>query len=89
MLIPLPFPQLILGGFGLFMTGLTCKGFPGPGIESSLVANPMQEFIEPNGWEKVHEIFEHFLKLHPKEYSNRVDRKEHDQRRDVFRQNLR
>lgn len=72
--------------FGL---GMTCKGFPGPGVMSSLLANPMQEFIEPHGQEKVHELFEHFLIKHPKKYANMVDKKEHNQRRDIFRQNLR
>lgn len=56
---------------------------------SSLLANPMQEFIEPHGQEKVHELFEHFLIKHPKKYANMVDKKEHNQRRDIFRQNLR
>lgn len=69
--------------------GMTCKGFPGPGVMSSLLANPMQEFIEPHGQEKVHEVFEHFLIKHPKKYANMVDKKEHNQRRDIFRQNLR
>ena len=68
---------------------MTCKGFPGPGDMSSLLANPMQEFIEPHGQEKVHELFEHFLIKHPRKYANMVDRKEHNQRRDIFRQNLR
>ncbi|KAL9979919.1 hypothetical protein ACROYT_G008438 [Oculina patagonica] len=68
---------------------MTCKGFPGPGVMSKLLANPMQEFIEPDGQEKVHELFEHFLIKHPKKYANMVDRKEHNQRRDIFRQNLR
>ena len=56
---------------------------------TSLLANPMQEFIEPHGKEKVHELFEHFLIKHPKKYANMVDRREHNQRRDIFRQNLR
>ena len=75
----------------LFLVGLgmTCKGFPGPGVMSSLLANPMQEFVEPHGQEKVHELFEHFLIKHPRKYANMVDKKEHNQRRDIFRQNLR
>lgn len=56
---------------------------------SSLLANPMQEFIEPHGQEKVHQLFEHFLIKHPKRYANMVDKKGHNQRRDLFRQNLR
>ena len=75
--------------FIYFILGMTCTGFPGPGSMSSLLANPMQEFIEPNGQERVHEMFEHFLLKFPKRYANTVDRKEHNQRRDIFRQNLR
>ena len=75
--------------FIYFILGMTCAGFPGPGSMSSLLANPMQEFIEPNGQERVHEMFEHFLLKFPKRYANTVDRKEHNQRRDIFRQNLR
>ena len=68
---------------------MVCTGFPGPGEEASIIANPMQEFIEPHGREKVHKVFEHFLAKHPKDYANRVDKSEHNHRRDVFRQNLR
>ena len=75
--------------FIYFILGMTCTGFPGPGSMSSLLANPMEEFIEPNGPERVHEMFEHFLLKFPKRYANTVDRKEHNQRRDIFRQNLR
>ena len=75
--------------FIYFILGMTCTGFPGPGSMSNLLANPMQEFIEPNGQERVHEMFEHFLLKFPKRYANTVDRKEHNQRRDIFRQNLR
>ena len=56
---------------------------------TSLLANPMQEFIEPDGPERVHEMFEHFLLKFPKKYANMVDKTEHHQRRDIFRQNLR
>lgn len=70
-------------------TGMTCTGFPGPGAEASLIANPMQEFIEPDDKENVDKMFEHFLQKHPKHYVNRVDRTEHNYRKDVFRQNLR
>ena len=69
--------------------GMKCTGFPGPGAMTSLLANPMQEFIESDGHEKVHEMFEHFLLKFPKKYANTVDTKEHNHRRDVFRQNLR
>lgn len=69
--------------------GMTCRDFPGPGAMTSLLANPMQEFVEPYGHEKVHELFEHFLIKHPKRYANTVQREEHNKRRNIFRQNLR
>ena len=56
---------------------------------SSLQANPMHEFIEFNGHEKVHEIFEQFLLKFPRRYANTLEREEHNKRRDIFRQNLR
>lgn len=82
-----PNPQILL--LLLLFLGMTCTGFPGPGRMTELLANPMQEFIEPDGQERVHEMFEHFLLKFPKKYANMVDRKEHNQRRDIFRQNLR
>lgn len=71
------------------MEGMECTGFPGPGAMSSLRANPMQEFIEPNGQEKVHDVFEHFLLKFPQKYANTVNKDEYNRRRDIFRQNLR
>ena len=68
---------------------MVCTGFPGPGAQAALIANPMQEFIEPDGKERVDEAFEEFLGKHPKDYANHVDRTEHGHRRDIFRQNLR
>lgn len=73
----------------LVQSGMTCRDFPGPGAMTSLLANPMQEFVEPYRHEKVHELFEHFLIKHPKKYANTVEREEHHRRRDIFRQNLR
>lgn len=72
-----------------YVSGEKCTGFPGPGAMSSLQANPMHEFIEFNGHEKVHEMFEHFLSKFPRRYANTVEREEHHKRRDIFRQNLR
>ncbi|XP_015757754.1 PREDICTED: counting factor associated protein D-like [Acropora digitifera] len=71
------------------MEGKNCTGFPDSGAMSSLQANPMHEFIEFNGHEKVHEIFEQFLLKFPRRYANTLEREEHNKRRDIFRQNLR
>lgn len=71
------------------MEGEKCTGFPDSGAMSSLQANPMHEFIDFNGHEKVHEMFEHFLSKFPRRYANTVEREEHNKRRDIFRQNLR
>ena len=68
---------------------MACTGFPGPGAEAKILANPMQEFIEPNGREVIHDVFEHFLSKYPKDYVNHVDKTEYSQRRELFRQNLR
>lgn len=65
---------------------MVCTGFPGPGVQDAILANPMQEFIEPEGSEVIHGIFEHFLTKHPKEYN---DNAEHEHRQNLFRQNLR
>jgi len=65
---------------------MVCTGFPGPGAQDVILANPMQEFIKPEGGKVVHDMFDHFLKKHPKKYGTEV---EHSHRRDVFRQNLR
>ena len=72
-----------------YISGEKCTGFPDSGAMSSLQANPMHEFIEFNGHEKVHEMFEHFLSKFPRRYANTLKREEHNKRRDIFRQNLR
>ncbi|XP_031549819.1 digestive cysteine proteinase 2-like [Actinia tenebrosa] len=66
--------------------GMVCTGFPGPGDEATIIANPMQEFIEPEGRNIMHSVFDNFLKNHPKDYA---DKREYHHRRETFRQNLR
>ncbi|EDO41322.1 predicted protein [Nematostella vectensis] len=68
--------------------GLVCTGFPGPGDddEKSIINNPMQEFVEMHNVEKVHRVFDKYVKKHKKNYK---DNKEHHTRREHFKHNLR
>lgn len=59
-----------------------CTNFPGPGHYATM--NPMQEFIHKSSEHVDHE-FERFKNKHSKSY----DDKEHEQRKNIFRQNLR
>lgn len=70
----------------ILLLGMVCTGFPGPGDEATIIANPMQEFIEPEGRNIMHSVFDNFLKKHPKDYT---DKQEYHHRRETFRQNLR
>lgn len=63
-----------------------CIGFPGPGSGHYATFNPMQEFIHPRSEEHLDNEFTRFKYKHGKSYHND---KEHDIRRDIFRQNLR
>uniref|UniRef100_A0A1W7RAQ0 Digestive cysteine proteinase 1 n=1 Tax=Hadrurus spadix TaxID=141984 RepID=A0A1W7RAQ0_9SCOR len=64
---------------------LTCRSFPGPGVESITLNNPIREYI--NG-EDIHtqNAFDDFKHYHNKSY---VDEKEHTKRLNIFRQNYR
>ncbi|XP_023178232.1 digestive cysteine proteinase 1 [Drosophila hydei] len=62
---------------------LTCTGFPGPGHFATF--NPMHEFISGSD-EHVDKAFHHFKRKHSIDYSNE---KEHEHRKNIFRQNLR
>ncbi|XP_050402314.1 digestive cysteine proteinase 1 [Patella vulgata] len=64
---------------------LTCGGFPGPGAEKKVRMNPMSEYV--NHFDQhVDEMFESYKKTHDKKYK---DIKEHEERKHVFRQNVR
>ncbi|XP_068142438.1 digestive cysteine proteinase 1 [Drosophila tropicalis] len=66
-------------------TDLTCVGFPGPGTGHYATFNPMQEFV--SGVDAhVDKAFHHFKRKHGVAY--RSD-KEHEHRKNIFRQNLR
>ncbi|XP_034480335.1 digestive cysteine proteinase 1 [Drosophila innubila] len=64
---------------------LTCTGFPGPGTGHFATFNPMREFISGSD-EHVDNAFHHFKRKHGIDYS---DDKEHEHRKNIFRQNLR
>ncbi|XP_030566502.1 digestive cysteine proteinase 1 [Drosophila novamexicana] len=64
---------------------LTCTGFPGPGTGHFATFNPMQEFISGSD-EHVDKAFHHFKRKHGVDYRNE---KEHEHRKNIFRQNLR
>ncbi len=64
---------------------MKCGGFPGPGVQHVVSANPMREFIHKDD-SHVHLHFESFKDEHDKEYE---DHTEHTLRKNVFKQNLR
>ncbi|KAL7732364.1 hypothetical protein ACLKA6_004347 [Drosophila palustris] len=64
---------------------LTCTGFPGPGTGHFATFNPMREFISGSD-EHVDNAFHHFKRKHGVDYK---DDKEHEHRKNIFRQNLR
>lgn len=64
---------------------VSCQSFPGPGENHIYTFNPMKEFIH-NYEDHVESAFDNFKKNHNKEYDSP---KEHVQRFEVFRQNLR
>ncbi|GIY09924.1 counting factor associated protein D [Caerostris extrusa] len=66
-------------------SGLECGGFPGPGVEEMVLNNPMMEFIN-NEDRHVHDSFEDFKTKHGKNYP---DPSEHENRRNIYRQNYR
>lgn len=66
---------------------LTCGGFPGPGSkkERRVLFNPISEYINHDD-EHVDHLFNMFKRKHRKQYLNRH---EHEQKKHIFRQNLR
>lgn len=67
-------------------TDLTCTSFPGPGLKHLYTFNPMKEFIYPTITSHVESEFQNFKEKHDKSYS---DDKEHNLRKEIFRQNVR
>lgn len=74
------FPHLYL------LTGMTCEGFPGPGVEHHMLANPMKDLIHTSASGHSQRIFGHFKEKFQRRYA---DNKEHDIRQQAFIHNLR
>ena len=62
-----------------------CQSFPGPGNSHYATMNPMKEFVYPHAEEHVEEEFDRYKKKHSKDYNYF----EHENRKNIFRQNLR
>ncbi|XP_051926313.1 digestive cysteine proteinase 2-like [Hippocampus zosterae] len=66
--------------------GMSCGGFPGPGVEHHLLANPMKDLIHTSSWGHSRRIFVHFKDKFQRRYS---DQREHEEREHAFLHNLR
>ncbi|XP_076368042.1 digestive cysteine proteinase 2-like [Tachypleus tridentatus] len=64
---------------------LTCRSFPGPGLENVGEHNPIKEFIDKHDYH-INQAFEDFKQTHDKKYKNE---KHHETRKNIFRQNYR
>lgn len=66
--------------------GMTCGGFPGPGVEHHILANPMKELIHTTAAGHTQHIFNHFKEKFQRQYT---DQREHEEREHAFVNNLR
>lgn len=66
--------------------GMTCGGFPGPGVEHHLLANPMKELIHTSAEGHPQRVFNHFKDKFARQYKSD---KEHEEREHAFLHNLR
>ena len=64
------------------LAGMECQGFPGPGYQSRIVANPMQEFIHPINCEHLHHMYKDFSNKFSKQTTS-------DDRMHTFKHNIR
>ena len=64
------------------LSDLTCQGFPGPGEEARIIANPMKEFIYPEDHSHLHKMYSDFVSQYSK--TDVGDDKKH-----TFKHNLR
>jgi len=53
------------------MAGMTCTGFPGPGHEARVVANPMKEFVYPEDQSHLSPMYDDFVDNYDKKSTNR------------------
>lgn len=68
------------------LTGMSCGGFPGPGVEHHMLANPMKDLIHTSASDHSQRIFNHFKDKFQRQYS---DEREHERRQQAFVLNLR
>jgi len=61
---------------------IKCQGFPGPGEEASIVANPMKEFVHPEDHSHLHKLYSDFIKQHNKKEVG-------EDKKHLFKHNLR
>ncbi|CAL1584445.1 unnamed protein product [Knipowitschia caucasica] len=66
--------------------GMTCGGFPGPGVEHHILANPMKELIHTSAAGHAGHIFNHFKEKFQRQYGSE---REHEEREQAFVNNLR
>lgn len=65
---------------------MPCGGFPGPGVEHHLVANPMKDLIHTSASGHSQRVFGYFKDKFQRQY---VDHVEHETRQHAFLHNLR
>lgn len=66
--------------------GMSCGGFPGPGVEHHLLANPIQDFVETSPVSHAHRMFGHYKEKFNRQYDNEM---EHEEREHNFVHSIR
>lgn len=66
--------------------GMSCGGFPGPGVEHHMLANPMKDLVHTSASGHSERIFNHFKDKFQRQYD---DEREHEKRGYAFVHNLR
>ncbi|KAM9738220.1 digestive cysteine proteinase 1 isoform 2-T2 [Menidia menidia] len=66
--------------------GMSCGGFPGPGVEHPLLANPMKDLVHTSASGHSQKMFGHFKEKFQRRYG---DEREHEEREHAFLHNLR
>ncbi|KAI3358407.1 hypothetical protein L3Q82_014831 [Scortum barcoo] len=66
--------------------GMSCGGFPGPGVEHHMLANPMKDLVHTSASGHSQRMFHHFKDKFQRQYS---DEREHEKREHAFVHNLR
>lgn len=65
---------------------MTCEGFPGPGVERHMVANPMKDLIHTSASGHSQRLFDYFKDKYQRQYA---DHAEHETRHQAFLHNQR